>query len=366
LEQFEGVERLLFQTLHRERTLLLIERVLGLLADLLERLEQALTARAETYLERHRVLQQYRIPDLSEFVAHQEFQQMAAFRSRMFEVRDDKQLSAQVQAAKDSAIRDVEKVFSESADWEALKKSLASRLDSIMRQAVERLQHSREAAVNLVRGAAQDQYRGFQETFANAYKSLAALDGTITTSQEFLQDPTWLVSRSASQAMTLHTNIGEFEKEFDKSIPYIARAGWMAGRIPNLGHPAAALIVAAGVLLVKGALWAASEVQERAQKNQCRADVFKAIDDYFTQYEKETRASYEKAVTAIESELRQLIRSHCEHYGQRVQELIVRDIEEAADLQARRQRCGRDLDELRQRQQHLAASREHLRKLRPA
>jgi predicted GTPase len=358
-KKFLSVEKTIWSTLREQKLLIQLERLSGLMSQILSTLDRTLKLREEEYRIRHEELEKNKIPDLWDFVKSEQARHTKCFTSEVATYPD--QAIHIVRNARDQCLTELKREIYAFESKGALKSSLESD-KSVARALVDRAKDQIETCVEAltkeIRSAAQQRYVSFMEEFTARYNSLATLGGRITeTSDQSRLGKRLMDSGFYKKLDDLKNNLGD-EIIFDG----LAKGGGALGGvlIGSLVFGPLGAIVGGGIGALIAMLFGPTLDE---LKDKFWNELESAINDRFTVVEQDIPVHVKTIIESAQAKLNSIIEGYYEKYDQLVRQMIERDEVEKDELSMLRQTITQDLAEISARQQRLEQVRTNLRKL---
>jgi GTPase SAR1 family protein len=358
-KKFHRVEKTVWSTLREQKFLIQLERLSGLMSQVLSTIEHTLKLREEDYRERHDELERNKIPDLWDFVKAEQTRHTADFTSEV-EPYPNQALHI-VGNARDECLSELKREIYSFEDKEDLKSALESD-ESVARNLVDRAKEQIESRVaamtNQIGSVAQQRYEEFMKEFTARYDSLATLGGRISETADGSIFGRRLVDSG------FHRTLDDLRSDLGEEIVFsgLAKGGGALGGLVlgALVFGPLGAIVAGGI----GALlaWLLGPNLDEL-KDKCWNELELSIQDRFTGVEKDVMDQMRTVIDSAQANLKSTIERYYQEYDQLVRQMIERDETEKDNLSRLRQTTSHDLREISARQQRLEQVRTNLSKL---
>lgn len=358
-KKFLTVEQTIWSTLREQKLLIQLERLSGLMSQVLSNLDKTLKLREQAYRARHEELEKNKIPDLWDFVKSEQARHTTAFTSEVATYPD--QAIHIVRNARDQCLTELKReiyAFENKSDLKSALESDKSVARALVDRAKEQIETRVGAQTKEIRAVAQQRYESFMEEFTARYNSLATLGGRIAeTSDQSRLGKRLMDSGLYKKLDDLRNNLGG-EIIFDG----LAKGGGALGGVllGSLVFGPLGAIVCGGIGALIAILFGPTLDE---LKDKYWNELESAIRDRFTVVEQDVPVHVKTIIESAQTNLNSIIQGYYEKYEQLVKRMIERDEIEKDDLSRLGQMVAQDLREISARQKRLEQVRENLRKL---
>jgi septin family protein len=342
IRQFEELEQLLTGRLQKDRSAIVSDRIVSLMADMLEEIEEELGSRRKLIEQAEAILKAGQVSDLA--TVKKKLQALIASRISSYSAEALARCGSLAARGKADTIAKVSSLIDGAATLGALNKDVTGRANSLVAIQVRNMATELESATN---DALLEQVKSLSKEidrcFTKEYERIADMAGLSHVA--FAQLPPLVVQNEGHQGLVLAMAKNAVDRR-DNRVAGGAAAGLAAGFVvPVIGH-----IVGAAVGAVIG--WFASPALPQV-KRETKEAAQRSIGTTFDELEGSGRKHADELARQATAALEQRIGAFENRHSDAVKKLVNAQRRRASEL-------TRDSERLKQREQEARARRTSL------
>jgi GTPase Era involved in 16S rRNA processing/gas vesicle protein len=350
-DKFQELEIALQERLYKERTISIAESIIRLLTLLLEQLEYHLQIQWSQYEIRQKAIEQEIIPDLEAFTSEQQvilYKKIEEATSKTIKKCDDC-----IEKHEGKILEKVRNAIFNAEDLSELNNVVEIKSESILKDNQSSLEKTLQKKFEGLEVAAQNAGNYFDNKFAEVYRKLKKLAGSLEAKANFEGDD---LQKNTSQVFSSTQSL--LTEMNDQDNRYAGRGvaiGFVLGNIifPGFGG----MVVGSLVGLITSAFFTPS-LDER--KQDLWEKLRPSIQSYFETVKNETQQAIQKQARCLTAGLDLRLENYINQYQEIVNQILIEQKTELARLNQLQISTQDYLSEIEQRQRALSDQQKRL------